>query len=228
MSYVIPPPPVTTLEVEGASARFPVHRIYCIGRNYADHAREMGHDPDREPPFFFMKPADAIVTDGNDFPYPEKTEDVHHEMELVVALGSGGRNIPVKNALDCIFGYAVGLDMTRRDLQSEAKKLGRPWDTGKAFDHSAPCSRIRPVAKTGHPNTGALWLKVNGKTTQSSDISALIWTIPEQIAFLSSLFSLAPGDLIYTGTPAGVGPVHVGDVLHGGVDNVGEIKIKIV
>ena len=228
MSYVIPPPPVTTLEVEGASARFPVHRIYCIGRNYADHAREMGHDPDREPPFFFMKPADSIVTDGNDFPYPEKTEDVHHEMELVVALGSGGRNIPVKNALDCIFGYAVGLDMTRRDLQSEAKKLGRPWDTGKAFDHSAPCSRIRPVAKTGHPNTGALWLKVNGKTTQSSDISALIWTIPEQIAFLSSLFSLAPGDLIYTGTPAGVGPVNVGDVLHGGVDNVGEIKIKIV
>jgi fumarylpyruvate hydrolase len=228
MEYVIPAPPIPSLAVEGSKARFPVHRIYCVGRNYAEHAREMGHDPDREPPFFFLKPADAIVTDGNDFPYPSQTKDVHHEMELVVALGKGGTNIPEANALDYVYGYAVGLDMTRRDLQGEAKKMGRPWDTGKGFDHSAPCSAVAPASKIGHPSKGGVWLKVNGEIKQKGDLAQLIWNIPETIAYLSTLFTLAPGDLIYSGTPAGVGAVKKGDVLEGAVDGVGTIKFKIV
>lgn len=228
MEYVIPAPPIPSLAVEGTKARFPVHRIYCVGRNYAEHAREMGHDPDREPPFFFLKPADAIVTDGKDFPYPSQTKDVHHEMELVVALGKGGTNIPEAQALDHVYGYAVGLDMTRRDLQGEAKKMGRPWDTGKGFDHSAPCSAIVPASKIGHPSKGAVWLKVNGEIKQKGDLTQLIWNIPETIAYLSTLFTLAPGDLIYSGTPAGVGPVKRGDVLEGAVDGVGTIKFKVV
>ncbi len=228
MDYVIPAPPTPSLAVEGTRARFPVRRIYCVGRNYAEHAREMGHDPDREPPFFFLKPADAILTDGQDFPYPSQTKDVHHEMELVVALGKGGANIGAGKALDHVYGYAVGLDMTRRDLQSEAKKLGRPWDTGKGFDHSAPCSAIVPAAKIGHPSKGAVWLKVNGTIRQQGDLGQLIWNIPETIAFLSTLFKLAPGDLIYSGTPAGVAAVNRGDVLEGGVDGVGTIKFKVI
>jgi len=228
MEYVITPPPVPTLPVEGAKARFPVHRIYCVGRNYAEHAREMGHDPTREPPFFFLKPADAIVADGADFPYPPLSRDVHHEMELVVAIGKGGANIPVETALEHVYGYAVGLDMTRRDLQAEAKKLGRPWDTGKGFDASAPCSPVAPASKIGHPSKGAIWLKVNGETRQSSDLSQLIWNIPETIAYLSTLFTLAPGDLIFSGTPAGVAAVKKGDVLEGYVEGVGTIKFKVV
>lgn len=228
MEFVIPAPPIPSLPVEGTSARFPVARIFCVGRNYAEHAREMGHDPNREPPFFFMKPADAIVTDGADFPYPPLTKDVHHEMELVVAIGKGGANIPVEKALEHVYGYAVGLDMTRRDLQGEAKKMGRPWDTGKAFDASAPCSAVVPASKIGHPAKGAIWLKVNGETRQSSDLSQLIWNVPETIAYLSTLFTLAPGDLIYSGTPAGVAAVKKGDVLEGCVDGVGTLKLKVV
>jgi fumarylpyruvate hydrolase len=228
MEYVIPAPTIPSLPVEGSHARFPVHRIYCVGRNYADHAREMGGDPDREPPFFFCKPADAIVTDGNDFPYPGQTDDVHHEMELVVALGKGGADIAVDRALDHVYGYAAGLDMTRRDLQAAAKKLGRPWDTGKGFDHAAPCGRIMPASRIGHPASGAIWLKVNGEIRQRGDLSQLIWKIPEVIAYLSTLFTLAPGDLIYTGTPAGVGPVRRGDALEGGVDGVGTLALKVV
>jgi len=228
MEFVIAAPPTPTLAVEGEKGRFPVYRIFCVGRNYADHAREMGHDPNREPPFFFMKPASAIVTDNGDFPYPAATKDVHHEMELVVAIGKGGANIPAAKALDHVYGYAVGLDMTRRDLQGEAKKLGRPWDTGKAFDHSAPCSAVIPAAKIGHPAKGKIWLKVNGETRQEGDLSQLIWNIPDTIAYLSTLFTLAPGDLIYSGTPAGVGPVKKGDTMEGGVDGVGTIKCKVV
>jgi fumarylpyruvate hydrolase len=199
-----------------------------VGRNYAEHAREMGHDPDREPPFFFMKPADAIVTDGADFVYPSHSQDVHHELELVVALGSGGSGVPASRALDLIYGYAVGLDMTRRDLQGEAKKMGRPWDTGKAFDGSAPCSPVRRASEIGHPTKGAVWLEVNGATRQRGDLSQLIWKIPEMIAYLSTLFTLAPGDLIFTGTPSGVGPVDRGDILKGGVDGVGTLTVRVV
>ena len=228
MEYVIPAPPIPSLPVEGSHARFPVHRIYCVGRNYADHAREMGGDPDREPPFFFCKPADAIVSDGHDFRYPGQTEDVHHEMEFVVALGKGGADIAVDRALDHVYGYAAGLDMTRRDLQAAAKKLGRPWDTGKGFDHAAPCGRIMPAARIGHPASGAIWLKVNGEVRQRGDLAQLIWRVPEVIAYLSTLFTLAAGDLIYTGTPAGVGPVRRGDALEGGVDGVGTLQLKVV
>ncbi|TMQ22914.1 MAG: fumarylacetoacetate hydrolase family protein [Deltaproteobacteria bacterium] len=227
MGYVIPAPPIPSLGVDGTEARFPVHRIYCVGRNYAEHAREMGHDPDREPPFFFLKPADAIVTDGRDFPYPPQTSDVHHEMELVVAIGKGGADIATASALDHVHGYAVGLDMTRRDLQAAAKKAARPWDAGKGFDHSAPCSRIAPAATIGHPTSGAIWLKVNGEIRQRGDISQLIWKVPEVIAHLSALFTLAPGDLIFTGTPAGVGAVQRGDTLEGGVDGVGTLQLHV-
>jgi fumarylpyruvate hydrolase len=228
MEYVIPVLPLPTLAVEGGRGRFPVHRIYCVGRNYAEHAREMGHDPDREPPFFFLRPADAIVTDGEDFRYPSHSTDVHHEVELVVALGSGGAGMPAARALDLVYGYAVGLDMTRRDLQAEAKKMGRPWDTGKAFDGSAPCSAVRRASEIGHPAKGAIRLDVNGKERQRGDLSQLIWKIPEMIAYLSTLFTLAPGDLIFTGTPAGVGPVERGDVLKGAVDGVGTLTVRVV
>ena len=228
MEYVIPVPPTPSLAVEGSHGRFPVHRIYCVGRNYAEHAREMGHDPDREPPFFFMKPADAIVTDGKDFGYPSRSADVHHELELVVALAEGGTDIPAERALEHVYGYAVGLDMTRRDLQAEAKKMGRPWDVGKAFDGSAPCTAIRPAAEIGHPARGAVWLEVNGEPRQRGDLAQLIWKVPEMIAYLSTLFTLAPGDLIFTGTPAGVGPVERGDLLRGGVEGVGTLMVRVV
>lgn len=227
MDYIVPPPPVASLAIEGSSARFPVRRIYCVGRNYADHAREMGGDPDREPPFFFTKPAGALVADDHDFPYPPESQDVHHEMELVVALGTGGANISAARALDHVLGYAAGLDMTRRDLQAAAKKLGRPWDTAKGFDHAAPCGRIAPVARSGHPSRGAIWLKVNGAVRQHSDLSQLIWTVPEVIAYLSTLFTLAPGDLIYTGTPAGVAAVQRGDVLEGEIEGVGTVRTTV-
>ncbi|MES2188076.1 MAG: fumarylacetoacetate hydrolase family protein [Pseudomonadota bacterium] len=226
--FIIAPAPVHSLAVAGETRRFPVNRVYCVGRNYGDHAREMGHDPDREPPFFFMKPANAIVTDGADFPYPSLSKDVHHEIEMVVALKSGGSNIAVADALNHVFGYGVGLDMTRRDLQGEAKKMGRPWDTGKAFDASGPCGPLVPVAKIGHPAKGAITLKVNGKVTQSGDLSELIWNVPETIAYLSTLFELQPGDLIFSGTPAGVGPVQKGDVMLGEIAGFDALQVKVV
>jgi fumarylpyruvate hydrolase len=227
-TYVIQPPEIPTLPVQGDSKRFAVNRIYCVGRNYADHAREMGHDPDREPPFFFMKPATAIVTDGKNMAYPSLSNDVHHEIEMVVALGKGGANIPADQALDHVWGYGVGLDMTRRDLQGEAKKMGRPWDTGKAFDQSAPCSALVPVSQCGHLTKGRIHLKVNGQIKQDGDLAMMIWNVPDTIAYLSTLFTLMPGDLIFSGTPAGVAAVARGDVLEGHVDGLPVLKTTMV
>jgi len=227
MNYVIDAPALPTLPVRGSAELFPVHRIYCVGRNYAEHAREMGHDPDKEPPFFFQKNPDTLVADGGNFPYPDKSSNVHFEMELVVALAKGGKDIAEAEALDYVYGYAVGLDMTRRDLQGEAKKKGRPWEVGKAFEFSAPCGEVVPATQIGHPDQARIWLDVNGEARQDGNIDQLIWNIPETISYLSGLFTLAPGDLIYTGTPAGVGPVERGDVLKGGVDGIGEITINV-
>lgn len=226
-NYVFAPSPQPFVPVKGTEARFPVHRIYCVGQNYADHAIEMGGDPTRNPPFFFQKNPDNLVIDGGDFPYPPKTEDVHHEIELVVALKTGGSDIPVETALDHVYGYAVGIDMTRRDLQAVAKKAGRPWEVAKAFEHSAPCSAIVPVSEIGHPQSAAITLKINGEQRQAGDLNQMIWKVPETIAYLSSLFVLQPGDLIYTGTPAGVGAVKKGDLLQGNVDGVGTISVKV-
>jgi fumarylpyruvate hydrolase len=225
VSYVIDIGPLPSLPVEGSDGRFPVGRIYCVGRNYADHAREMGHDPDREPPFFFMKAANSIVANGSTIAYPAKTKDVHHEIEMVVAIGKGGKDIPVERALEHVFGYGVGLDMTRRDIQGEAKKMGRPWEMGKSFDESAPATALKPASKIGHPSKGAIWLKVNGQAKQQGDINQMIWSVPEQIAYLSGLVTLQPGDLIFSGTPAGVGPVKAGDKLEGHVDGVGDLTV---
>lgn len=225
MKHVIDFGPIPALPVAGGSDLFPVGRIYCVGRNYAEHAREMGHDPDREPPFFFMKPANAIVPNGATIPFPQATQDLHHEIELVIALGKGGANIAVEKALDHVWGYGVGLDMTRRDLQGEAKKMGRPWEMGKSFDNSAPCTALLPASRIGHPAKGAIWLKVNGAIKQKGDLSEMIWNVPETIAYLSGLVTLQPGDLIYSGTPAGVGPVQPGDKLEGHVDGVGDLTI---
>jgi len=220
MSYVFPPAELPSVEVQGRKERFPVHRIYCVGRNYAAHAREMGNNPEREPPFFFSKPADAIVPNNATIPYPTQTANLHHEIELVVAIGKGGSNIPVAQALEHVFGYAVGNDLTRRDLQSEAKDQGRPWDTAKGFDRAAPISAIRPASAGAHLERGRIWLKVNGELRQQGDLSDLIWSIPEIVAELSTLWDLVPGDLIYTGTPAGVGPLKPGDRIEGGVDGL--------
>jgi len=225
--FVIPPPPVAAVPVAGGGL-FPVRRIYCVGRNYAEHAREMGHDPDREPPFFFAKPADTLVTGGADTPYPADTADYQHEIELVVALADGGSNIPVEAALGKIYGYAVGLDMTRRDIQAVAKKGGRPWDMAKGFDHSAPIGDIVSVARIGHPESGAITLAVNGAVRQSGDISQLIWSIAESISLLSNLVELKAGDLLFTGTPAGVAAVVRGDLLEGEVAGVGTVRTRIV
>ena len=227
MGYVLPPPAVSVLRVAGTADIFPVNRIFCVGRNYTEHAREMGHDPDRTRPCFFMKPATAVLPEGNDFPYPSHSENVHYECELVVALGRDGSNIPISTAQDHIYGYAVGLDMTRRDLQAQAGKKGEPWEVAKSFDASAPCSAIMPVVKIGHPTKSAISLELNGRKVQASDISHLIWDVPHIIHFLSGLFTLAAGDLIFTGTPAGVGPVHRGDVLHGKIDNIGELTVRV-
>ncbi|MDJ0896215.1 MAG: fumarylacetoacetate hydrolase family protein [Alphaproteobacteria bacterium] len=228
MTYVVSAPERVTVAVDGTDALFPVRRVYCVGRNYAAHAREMGKDPDREPPFFFTKPADALVPSGTGVPYPPMTRDLHHEIELVVAVGQGGADIEESKALDHVFGYAVGIDLTRRDLQGEAKEMGRPWDAGKAFDASAPCTAIRPASAIGHPERGRIWLAVNGEVRQDGDIADLIWSIPEVIRHLSGLFRLQPGDLIFTGTPAGVAALVPGDAVSGGVDGVGEIEIRIV
>ena len=225
-NYVIEPPAINAVPVAGGGL-FPVRRIFCVGRNYAEHTREMGGDPDREEPFFFTKPADAVVINGTDMPYPSKTKDLHHEMELVVAIGTGGRDIPVSEALSHVYGYAAGLDMTRRDLQGEAKKTGRPWDMGKGFDHSAPMGMLVP-AKGVDVSKGKIELKVNGRVTQTSDLSKLIWSVPEVISNLSHLVRLAPGDLIMTGTPEGVAAVQRGDLLEGFVEGVGEVRTRIV
>lgn len=227
MNYTFPIPDVPSVPVAGIEPRFPVHRIYCVGRNYSEHTREMGFDPDREPPFFFTKPADAIVPDGSTIPYALGTENLHYEMELVVAIGTEGVDIAREAALDHVYGYASGLDMTRRDLQLQARDKGRPWDVGKAFDQSAPISSIHRASVIGHPQAGSIWLEVNGETRQNSDLKNLIWSVPEVIAFLSRLFVLKPGDLIYTGTPAGVGPVQPGDRLVGGIDGVARISVGI-
>ena len=227
VSYVVAPPPVAAIPVKGSDALFPVRRIVCVGRNYAEHASEMGSDPTREPPFYFAKPADAVVTGGADMPYPTVTKSLHHEMELVVAIGTGGKNIAVDDALKHVWGYCAGLDMTRRDIQNEAKKTGRPWDMGKGFDRSAPMGALVPAAGVD-PSKGKIELKVNGKVVQTSDLSKLIWSVPEVIANLSELVELAPGDLIMTGTPEGVAAVVRGDVLEGVVEGVGEVRTKIV
>jgi len=213
--------------VAGREADFPVRRIYCIGRNYEKHVAEMGHDVARSSPFYFAKPADAIVLSGAEVDYPPRTSDLHHEIELVVAIGKAGSDVPVAQALDHVFGYAVGIDLTRRDLQQAAKDKGRPWETGKAFDQSAPISAIHPAADIGHPASGRIWLAVNGAIRQDADISEMIWNVAESVAELSTYFRLAPGDLLYTGTPEGVGAVRPGDVLNGGVDGIDEIEIRV-
>jgi len=230
MNYVVTPQPEVVLPVVGTDAVFPVRRIYCVGRNYVEHAKEMGFTG-REPPFFFMKPADAVlaVADGSTgrMPYPSRTSDLHHEIELVVCIGVGGADIKAADALGHIYGYAVGLDMTRRDLQSEAKKLGRPWEVGKAFDVSAPIGPIHPIAATGPITSGTIMLTVNGQPRQSSSLDKLIWNVGETIEHLSGLFALQPGDLIFTGTPEGVAAVARGDVLEGTVSGLGTLKVEI-
>ena len=232
MSYVVTPAPTPAVPVAGSADSFPVRRIYCVARNYAAHAREMGGDPERDPPFFFCKPADAIVpvAPGStaDVAYPPETTNYHHEVELVVAIGKRGRNIAVDAANEHVWGYAVGLDMTRRDLQFALRDKGRPWELGKAFDQSAPIAALVPASRSGHPTRGRVWLTVNGKMKQEGDLADMIWTVPETIAHLSKYFELAPGDLIYTGTPEGVGPVVRGDTLRGGVEGIGELSICIV
>jgi fumarylpyruvate hydrolase len=227
MSFVFPPPALASVEVSGLEARFPIHRIYCVGRNYAAHAREMGHDPEREPPFFFSKPADAIVPNAQTIPFPSRTNNLQHEIELVVAIGRGGKNIPAARGLDHVYGYAVGNDLTRRDLQAEARDKGRPWATAKGFDRSAILSAIHTSEKIGHPSEGRIWLQVNGELRQEGNLSELIWSVPEIIAELSTLFDLAPGDLIYTGTPSGVAALKPGDQLEGGVDGVDTLTTTI-
>ena len=216
-----------TVSVTGSDRLFPVHRIYCVGQNYAAHSREMGGDPDRQPPFFFMKPADSVAENGATIAYPPRTSNLHHEIELVVAIGKAGKNIDVSRVQEHIFGYAVGIDLTRRDLQAEAKDKRRPWDTGKSFEHAAPVSAIHKVDEIGHPSTGRIWLAVNGDVRQDGDVKDMIWNVPETIVELSTLFTLAPGDLIFTGTPAGVGAIISGDRITGGIDGVEEISIDI-
>ncbi len=226
MAHAIPLWDVPALAVRDSQDRFPVRRIFCVGRNYVEHQKEMGGDG-RETPFFFIKSAHSLVPGGGELHYPPKTANFHYETEMVVAIGQGGRRIEAAKANAHVFGYGVGLDMTRRDLQQLGKDHGRPWDFGKDFDEAAPCSALAPAAKIGHPAKGAIWLKVNDKERQRADLADMIWSVPEQIAFLSSYYTLEAGDLIYSGTPAGVGPVKPGDDLHAGVDGVGELKVRI-
>jgi len=220
-------PTVPAVAIAGEPTLFPVRRIYCVGRNYAEHAREMGADPERTPPFFFAKPADTVVADGAVIPYPPRTHNLHHEVELIVALKRGGRKLAAATALECVYGYAVGCDYTRRDLQAEAKAAGKPWDAAKGFDHSASVSAIQPAARIGHPRRGRIYLAVNDQIRQQGDISQMIWGVAEVLAELSTLFELAAGDLVYTGTPAGVGSVSPGDRVTCGVDGVATISNTI-
>jgi len=231
-SYVFPPPAPVGIPIVGSQDRFPVRRVYCVGRNYADHAREMGFDPDREPPFFFCKPADAVVPAEAgatlDIAYPSETSNYHYEIELVVAIGKGGSNIAVDQALEHVWGYAVGLDMTRRDLQFKMRDAGRPWELGKAGDAGAPIAPLRRASEAGDVSHAAIWLNVNGRERQRSDTSKLIWSVAETIAYLSKYFRLEAGDLIYTGTPEGVGPVVPGDVMEGGVQGLESLRVRVV
>jgi fumarylpyruvate hydrolase len=228
VKYVFPVPNVPSVPVAGTDLAFPVHRIYCVGRNYAEHAREMGFEPDREAPFFFAKPADAVVQNGATIPYALATRNLHHEIELVAAIGGSGVNVSREQALELVYGYAVGIDLTRRDLQLAAREQGRPWDAGKGFDESAPVSAIHRSSEIGHPSSGAIWLKVNDETRQSADLSQLLRPVPDLIVELSRLFALRPGDLVFTGTPAGVGAIQPGDRVHGGVAGVDEISIAVL
>ncbi|MFL6798304.1 MAG: fumarylacetoacetate hydrolase family protein [Xanthobacteraceae bacterium] len=225
-SYVIAPPRQPAIMVSGSQQLFPVRRIWCVGRNYEEHIKEMGHDV-RDPPFFFAKPADAIVPDGATVPYPPLTTDMHHEVELVVALKSGGRNIRLEKALNCIWGYGVGIDLTRRDLQIASRDMKRPWEIGKAFDGSAPCGALQPTSKIGHPSKGRTALKVNGKVRQDGDLEQMIWKVPEVIVKLSEMVELAAGDIIMTGTPSGVAATVAGDKLDCEITGVGTLTIKI-
>lgn len=231
MAFTFPPAEQVGIPVVGSDAFFPVRRVYCVGRNYVEHAKEMGFTG-REPPFFFMKPADAVmvVPQGTvgEMPYPSKTNDLHHEIEVVVAIGKRGKNIPAADAEQYVWGYGVGLDMTRRDLQGESKKLGRPWDTGKGFDFSAPVGPLTPIAKTGYLTKGEIWLNVNGAQRQRSDFSKLIWNVAETIEYLSGLFELFPGDLIFSGTPEGVAAVQRGDLMECGFEGLGDLRVKVV
>jgi len=224
--FCFPPGPPPSVAVAGTAARFPVHRIYCVGRNYAEHAREMGHDPRQDAPVFFSKPADAVMPNGAAIAYPSVTTNLHHEIELVVALGSGGRDLDAGAALGCVFGYAAGNDLTRRDLQNAAKERGAPWDAAKGFDESAPLAALRP-ASAGHVSRGRIWLKVNGVLRQESDVADMVFAVPQVIAALSKLYELRAGDLIFTGTPAGVGALKVGDAVEGGVEGLEVLRHSI-
>lgn len=228
MEFVVTPQTVPAVSVIGTEDLFPVHRVYCVGRNYGDHVKEMGGDPKQEPPVFFSKPATALVLENEDVDYPQATKDLHHEVELVVALKSGGKDIAVESALDCVYGYAVGIDFTRRDLQALAKNNGRPWDVAKGFDQSAPISSICPSAVCGHPVDAQIQLKINSELRQQANIDEMIWSVPEIISELSKFYEMKPGDLIYTGTPAGVSAVKAGDKLSAGIEGVGELEFNIV
>jgi fumarylpyruvate hydrolase len=223
---VIPSPAPVLLDVDSLEGKFPVRRVYCVGRNYADHAIEMGHDPSREPPFFFQKNADNLFN-GDRFPYPSQSSNVHFEVELVMALSGGGSDIPVEEALSKVYGYGVGIDFTRRDVQDAAKKMSRPWEASKAFEKSAPVSALVPAEKLGHPQEGAIWLEVNGERKQSGNLNQMIWKLPEIISELSKFFALAPGDVIMTGTPAGVGAIVRGDRIECGIDGVGRLSLSV-
>ena len=225
--YVFDAPKQASLAVQGTEDRFPIRRIFCVGRNYEAHAREMGKDPTREAPFFFTKPADAALDTPCEIAYPKLTENLHHEIELVIAIGKGGSEIAEDDVMDHVWGAAVGLDMTRRDLQGEAKEMGRPWDWGKAFDQSAPIGPIKPIAEVPSVEKGRIWLAVNGTIRQDADIADLIWSVREHVSILSRAMTLAPGDIVMTGTPAGVGAVVSGDVITGGIDGIGELEVKI-
>jgi len=227
MGYIFEPAPQASVAVTDSEDRLPVRRIFCVGRNYAAHAREMGKDPDRDPPFFFTKPADAVVEAGETIAYPPETENFHYEAELIAAIGAAGRNIAEEDSLSHVWGYAVGNDLTRRDLQLEAREKGRPWDWGKAFDRSAVIGPVHPVAEVGHPDKGSIKLTVNGELKQDADLSELIWSVPEIISILSHSIALEPGDLIMTGTPAGVGPLVPGDVCVVSIDGLGSIETPI-
>ena len=227
MNYVFEPRDLISVPIAGSTQRFPVNNLYCVGRNYADHAIEMGADPDREAPFFFMKPAYAVLSDGAEMKYPSHSSDVHHEVELVVALHHGGTNISVDEAMSLVFAYGVGVDMTRRDLQAEAKKKSRPWEAGKTFRHAAPCAALREISEVGQLNEASMTLRINGEIRQTGDVNQMIWKVPEIISRLSELFELQPGDMIYTGTPAGVGPVHPGDQVFAHIAGLSELEFKV-
>jgi fumarylpyruvate hydrolase len=227
MQFVFDPPAAPSVAITGSAARFPVRRIFCVGRNYADHVREMGNDPKSEPPIFFTKPADAVVESGAAIPYATQTTNLHHEVELVFAVGKDGADIAEAAALDHVWGYAVGVDLTRRDLQAVAKKGGAPWDAAKAFDHSAPIGPLTPVAASGHPLAGAIRLSVNGEVRQSGDLNEMIWSVPEIVAALSRTWALKAGDLVFTGTPSGVGPLQRGDAIAAEIDGLAPLRFTI-